>query len=251
MNPRVFLEHPVSVGEVVTVSGPAGHHLARVLRLRPGERVAIACAGRAWEGVATAVDGAAATVDVRVDRDLPGHEPPLHLYLVQGLPKADKMENIVQHGTELGFAGYLVVASDRSVVQLDARKWSARIERWQKIAAEASAQAQRDFVPLVRHVERRSDLARAIAGLAPDCILFLDEEERELSLRSALPSAHPPSCVVLCVGPEGGWSDAERTFWRNELGARAVTLGPRILRTETAGLVAGAAVLHHFGGLGG
>lgn len=254
MNPRIFVaERQLHTGDRVVVRGEDGHHLSRVLRLRLGERVAVAATENVYEGEVTDTDSERGEVVVQLLHELKTHEPRVKVYLAQALPKGDKLEHVLQHGTELGLAGYLVFPGERSIVQVESKKLAKRLERWRRIVRESSSQAQRDIVAPVEYADSAQALQSAIRQIAPGLILFLDEAEQSRSLRQALPEATESllSPIVLCVGPEGGWSSEERLRWCTEFGAVAVTLGPRILRTETVGLVAGTAVLYHFQSLEG
>lgn len=279
MNPRVFLPYyRLSVGQVVEVTGEDGHHLARVLRVQPGETMAFGAGGKGYLARVANVDAKAGVVSATVTDELPGHEPPVQVYLLQGLPKAEKTESIIQHCTELGVSGFAFVQSARAVTRLDgkdAKKQQSRIERWQRVIREAAGQSQRDIVPILNYLPKLTDVSKWMEEVAPGLVLFLDEEEQVVSIYEALSeyirehkyapehftNANPPDPaatpgggippIVLCVGPEGGWDEAERYWFKNQLSAKTVTLGPRILRTETAGLVGSTAVLYHFHALGG
>ncbi|QSO46114.1 RsmE family RNA methyltransferase [Alicyclobacillus mengziensis] len=280
MNPRVFLEvDHLSPGERVKVGGEDGHHLVRVLRVGPLESVAIGAAGRGYLTQVESIDAKAGTVTLRVQNELSSHEAKLKVYLLQGMPKAEKTEFIIQHGTELGLNGFLLYQSNRAVARLDgkdAKKQTAKLVRWERVIREAAGQSQRDVVPTLAYAASWSELEKWLTGVAPGLILFLDEEEQALSLKAALTSYAEDALaeqfsqnasavnasaeeesdgsvrpVVLCIGPEGGWDDNERQSFIQRLGAVPVTLGPRILRTETAGLVGAAAVFYHFHALGG
>ncbi|KPV38965.1 RsmE family RNA methyltransferase [Alicyclobacillus ferrooxydans] len=299
MNPRVFLDREqLHVGQLVMVTGQDGHHLSRVLRVQEGETIAIGASEKGYLAIVQSIDGKAGTVECRIEQELPSHESVVRVYLIQGLPKADKAESIVQHGTEVGLAGYLLYESGRSVVHLDRKKAGQRLERWSKVVREAAGQSQRDLVPDVSYAARWVELKSWVEQLAPGLVLLLDEDEEVRSLKETLTAyaaskqgpisargavarqdgllgttglegttemprgagdagvanAGPADGlrpVVLCVGPEGGWDDKERQAFREQIGGVPVTLGPRILRTETAGLVAASAVLYHFHAMGG
>jgi 16S rRNA (uracil1498-N3)-methyltransferase len=272
MNPRVFLDGSrLRVGQVVQITGEDGHHWSRVLRVSPGELVALGADGKGYLAKVDSLDTKAGEVDVMVIEQMSAHESPVAIHLVQGLPKADKAEFIVQHGTEVGISGFLFVQTERSVVRLDgkdAKKRQGRIERWQRVIREAAGQSQRDIVPKIEYCANWDEALQQLKEVAPGLILLLDEDEDTQSLYKALTKYAPDfgagsgaesggtpardiRPIVLCVGPEGGWDAGERRLLVDNLGAVPVTLGPRILRTETAGLVGAAAVLYHFHALGG
>lgn len=250
--PRVFVDDPLATGAAYCLRGADGHHYARVLRVQPGEALAVAGSAGPFLGEVVAVDPRQGEVFLHIKEPLPRHEPQHAVWLVQGLAKGDKIEAVIQHGTELGAAGFLVYAAARSVVRLDARRAAEKCARWQRIAREAAGQAQRDRVPVVAWAPDWAALQVWLDQIGNRRVAWLDEEEQTFSLRQCLSrwdEAALPAPTVLAVGPEGGWSDAERDAWR-ALGACGVTLGPRTLRTETAGWAALSAVFFHYGELG-
>lgn len=220
------------------LEGPRFHHLVRVLRVRPGDVLEL------FDGQGTAFP---ATVD-RLDADAaeltigPGVAQPSAppITVVQALPKADKLEWVLQKGTELGAARFVLAFSERCVVKASGRE-DAKVQRWQKIADEAARQCGRADVPEVVAPRPLPDAVRALPEGTR--VLVLDEEEQERSLSSA---AAEPGPLALVVGPEGGLSRAEVQALR----ATSVTLGRRVLRTETAAVAALAVLLHLRGELG-
>jgi len=169
-------------------------------------------------------------------------EPAIRLHLYQGLLKANKFEAVLQKGTELGVASFTPVRCLRCVAGAPS---PARHGRWRKIVQEAAEQSRRGRLPPVHPV---LSLEEALAT-APGLRLLPWEGETVQGLRAALAAA-PVSEVSLFIGPEGGWAEAEVALAVAQ-GATPVGLGPRILRAETAGLVAAAAILYHCGELGG
>ncbi|WP_290586989.1 RsmE family RNA methyltransferase [Alicyclobacillus sp.] len=248
--PRVFVDEPITPGARHTVGGEDGHHYARVLRVRRGEVLAVASGGRAYRCEVAAVDARAGRVDIVVGDPLPPAEPRRPVFLLQGLAKGDKIESVIQHNTEAGAAGFCVLAAARSVVRLDARRAEERCVRWRRVAREAAAQAQRDIVPEVGFAGQLDQAMAWLSARGVARVLLLDELESARGFRQALEEASAGegggAAIAVAVGPEGGWDDRERTRFL-ELGAVAVTLGPRILRTETAGLAAVSAILYHDG----
>lgn len=232
--PRYFIGVEQLHDGRITLSPTDSHHFARVLRHEPGARFTAVFGGQAYEAVAEQVDRQA--VVGRVLEATPVAVPPLAVTLCQALPKGDKMEWIVQKATELGVARIRPVRTARAVVQLQGDRAEARVERWQKIAEEAAEQAEREAVPEVLPI---SDLA---SSLEPGALsLVLAERAETLTLPRALPP-EPPARLMIYIGPEGGWAP-EELAWLRERGVVDVSLGKRILRTETAGLAALAIVL--------
>lgn len=249
---RVFLVPGAMSGDMVTLAGDDARHLTRVLRMGPGDRY-IAIAG----GVEYSVELTTVTRDLAVGRVVgqapAGGEPPLKLTLVQGLAKGEKMEFVIQKGTELGVSRFIPVMTERSVVQLTEKKASDRIERWQRIAREAAEQCRRGAVPEVAPLASWEEALKQ--ATAADLKLVPWEEENALGLKAALerlrnagPSREPLR-IAIFIGPEGGLTSGEAALARAR-GALLVTLGPRILRTETAGLAVVASIMYEFGDLG-
>ncbi|GMA56150.1 16S rRNA (uracil1498-N3)-methyltransferase [Alicyclobacillus sacchari] len=248
MLPRIFVEGQGETGMMLRIGGDDGRHFARVLRVRPGERLVVAMDDGPWLGEIAAVEQADVVVSLH-GRHL-ASEPAAQFVLVQGMAKGDKMESILQKCTEIGAISFVVYQAERSVARIDG-KVEAKLERWRKIIREAAMQAQRDCVPDLTYVKSLSDLARLLQGKGVTQTLLLDEMEQAQGLRSALQMVATDGARALLVGPEGGWADAERDAFMRLPGACAVTLGRRILRTETAGMAALAAALMHFGDMGG
>lgn len=234
------------LADKVTITGPDARHIGRVLRLGPGtEIVVVDEAGHAARAEITAVEAAAVHAAVR-ERLAADHEPPVTVTLAQGLPKGDKFEYIVQKAVELGAAAVWPLACENCTVRYDATKQGSRRERWQKIAAEAAKQCGRDAVPAVATV-RATAAALAEAGADTEIIMLYEGQGGE-PLREILAGSGASSYLLL-IGPEGGFSPAEVELCRSR-GARVATLGPRILRTETAALAALAIVMYEKGDLG-
>jgi 16S rRNA (uracil1498-N3)-methyltransferase len=234
------------LADTVTITGADARHIGRGLRLGPGaELVVVDKAGRAARVEITSVETAAVHVAVR-ERLAGGHEPPVKVSLAQGLPKGDKFEYIVQKAVELGATAIVPLACENCSVRYDAAKQGSRRERWQKIAAEAAKQCGRDAVPGVEPVMALTE-ALAAADDKTD-IIMLYEGQGGAPLREIL-AGSGASSYLLFIGPEGGFSPAEVELCRSR-GARVATLGPRILRTETASLAALSIVMYEKGDLG-
>ncbi len=221
------------------LEGARFHHLATVLRVRVGDALEV-FDGKGQVFDATVVTLGAESLTVRLSQ--PRSAPPTRqVTIVQGLPKADKLELVLQKGTELGASAFLPVSTARSVVKLEGRE-DKKLERWRRIVEEAARQCGRFDVPAV--LEPRPLKGLTLAGTT---LLVLDEAEHTRTLSSALEGLGPSQPVALVIGPEGGLDRAEVDALR-AAGAVSVTLGPLILRTETAALAA-LAVLRHLDGL--
>jgi len=235
---RVRLDVGVPAPERVRVEGRALHHL-RVARVASGETVEVFDGrGRAWAARLESVDDGGAVLLLGEERPAATGRPVL---LIQGLPKGDKLDLVLQKATELGVSAVWPVLTERSVARPRPESLGTRHARWQRIVEEAARQSGRAGVPEV--TELRS-LELAVGSLdAGMRLLVLDEEERVARL--ATEAGDGP--VALVIGPEGGLAREEVRLLR-DLGGMPVSLGPLVLRTETAGLAA-LAVLRHLDGL--
>jgi RNA methyltransferase, RsmE family len=239
--PRVFIPAQLLNHERVTLDRVASRHLVKVLRLQAGAEV------RVFDGCGTEIEGrivraSAAGVELALGQR---HRVPLPLVsitLLQSVPRGDRMNIIVQKTTELGVTRIVPVLSARGMV----RPAPGKTSRWRTIAQEAARQSGRADVPEVAEVTAL-DVALAGAAAAGGTRLVLWEEERALPLRQVFAQA-PAAPVTLLVGPEGGLSREEVESARGQ-GFRTVGLGPRILRVETAALVAVALTQAAVGGL--
>ncbi len=217
-------------------------HALRVLRMVPGDAAELLHDGRRYAATVAAADDA--SVALRVGQELPSTEPTLRVTLYQGLPKGEKMELIVQKAVELGVARVVPVAMCRCVVRLDVRDGHKKQERWQKIAREACKQSGRCALPQVEAPISFDELTRRLPGHALALVPWEDAQGTSLS---ACYRAHPTvNDVAVVIGPEGGIA-AEEIARLQEAGCLPVTLGPRILRTETAGICAISALMCLYG----
>lgn len=236
------------------ITGDDAHHLLRVMRAQPGDEV-IVSDGREREARVRLrtleKDGATADIIEWLPLD---REPAVEVWIAQSLPKGDKMETVIQKGTEIGAARFIPFVSERTVVQLDAKKESKRLERWQKIAKEAAEQAHRNRVPEVEPVHTWKALLGRI-GEADKALLCYEKQDGQTLrrvIREALGEAAGRGNVrlLLLIGPEGGFSEAEVAA-AEASGCAAVGLGKRILRTETAAMVGLTCILYEAGEMGG
>jgi 16S rRNA (uracil1498-N3)-methyltransferase len=175
-------------------------------------------------------------------------ESPLKITLVQGLPKGDKLELIIQKCTELGITAIWPVQTERVVVRLDSSKAGERRKRWTRIALEAAKQCRRQLVPEVSVLQDWQTILHNLPQDAQGILLW--ESENNKSLRAVLSDIRTDRPIFIFVGPEGGFTQ-EEVHAAQARGIEAVTLGPRILRTETAGLATLAIISFQLGDLGG
>ena len=223
------------------LSGEDARHALRVLRLAAGDEVELVCPPARYRACIADTEGG--VVRLRILQALESTEASTRVTLYQGLPKADKMEWIVQKSTELGAHAIVPVRMERSVVRLEGEDACRKAERWQKIAREAVKQCGRVCVPAVRTPQKLTALEAEMRAL--DALIVPWEDARDGSIRECLTRFAPDRTlnVGILIGPEGGISPDEAWWLREKADARLVTLGPRVLRTETAALAALTAVM--------
>ncbi|HOP75317.1 MAG TPA: 16S rRNA (uracil(1498)-N(3))-methyltransferase [Bacillota bacterium] len=244
---RFFIPADHIRGDKVFLEGSDHHHLLNVLRKKVGDEITV-LNGKGEEFLARVIEIKPSMViaEIVTAMNRPA-EPRVKINLIQGLPKADKFEWIIQKNTELGVSRFQPVITERSTIRLDAEARTKKWERWSKIIKSAAEQSGRTIIP---ELEMVKDWELAIRNLRPGLTLIPWEGETERSLKSVLEAEKVlPTEVNVIIGPEGGFSIQEINEAR-EYGAIPITLGPRILRTETAGLVAATSILYHFGDMG-
>lgn len=221
-------------GERIYIEGSDVNHMKNVLRMRPGEAVAISDGDNLkYRCVVEGYEEGRAVLAIQqrmpVDTELP-----CRITLFQGLPKQDKMELIVQKAVELGASQVVPVATRRSVVKLDEKKAAKKTQRWQQIAESAAKQAGRGYIPQVSSVLSYQE-ALEKAGELDVLLIPYELAEGMEEARKVVASIAQGQSVGIFIGPEGGFEKEEVDAAIHQ-GAKAITLGRRILRTETAGL---------------
>jgi 16S rRNA (uracil1498-N3)-methyltransferase len=230
---RFYVPPAVFAAEVLRFEARESHHIATVLRLAPGTRVTV-FDGR-QEAEAELVDVSHTAVTARRVGAARLSLRPVTITLLQGVARGPKMDLIVRMATEIGVSTIAPVVTSRSL----ATPGPARVERWRRIAREAARQCGRPDIP---QVESASTLSCALAALAPTDVFLVPWEHERRLVGSVLAGRRVGSAAVL-IGPEGGLTDAEVAAAR-DAGGQTVSLGPLILRTETAGLVSAAILLY-------
>ena len=240
--PRFFI--PDTPGPTYFLGGEEGLHGARSLRLRPGEEVTL-CDGRGTDYPALVDRAEKDGLWLSVFAPVPNRaEPPVRVTVCQCLTKGDKLDTVTQKAVELGAHTIWPIESARCVARPDPRQHEKKTARLQRIALEAAKQSGRGMVPQVRGPQPlRAALEEAAEGGA---VLFFYEKGKQ-SLKAALQGADGPFYVF--IGPEGGFTPEEAALAEAIGGGPALTLGPRILRTETAPLAALSAIFYEKGGM--
>ena len=244
---RYFVENEQMTDSTVTIIGDDVKHMAKVMRMNCGDEfIASNLSQRVVQCKITQIydDRIIATILAEKD-DLT--ELPVKVTMIQGLPKGDKLDYIIQKGTELGATRFIPYQSVRSIVKWDAKKSAKKIERLQKIAKEAAEQSHRSILPTVEPVVSLAQLLQ-LSKDADVKIVAYEEEGRgqeHRQLNQALSQLTEGSELFVLIGPEGGLTDAEISTL-TKAGFLTCSLGPRILRTETAPLYVLSAVSYHF-----
>jgi 16S rRNA (uracil1498-N3)-methyltransferase len=239
---RFFISKENISGTAALIKGDDAHHIQKVLRLKPGEEIVL-CDGRGMDYVVEIQSMEKGRVFGQVIGTRPAlTEPRTKVTLIQGLPKGSKMEVVIQKCVELGVYRIVPAYTTRAVVRIeDEKSADKKLLRWQRIAEEAAKQSQRGIVP---EISQLLSFTEAVNNIKASLKLILWEGEKEQSLRRVLQS-YPgkPDSIAILVGPEGGLDVGEIELAR-EHGWISVTLGPRILRTETAGMAVLSAIMY-------
>ncbi len=238
---RVHVDVAVGGRAHVDLDGSAATHVARVLRLRAGDPLILFDDG-GGEYAATVTALGRNTVRVAVGEHRPlNRESPLQVTLAQGISRGERMDVVVQKATELGVRRIVPVLTERTVVRLDAAQAANRLRHWRAIAVAACEQSGRNQVP---EITAPMDLQEFLVSDLPEGLRLLLNPDGGLKARN-LPAS---DAATLLIGPEGGLSDGERTA-ASAARFRGLSLGPRILRTETAALAALAIIQQQLGDL--
>lgn len=241
---RFFVEEPAMGADSITITGGDVNHIKNVLRMSVGDKICVINGQNNKEYYCEITALGNDAVDTRIceiresDQELDNE-----IVLFQGLPKSDKMELIIQKAVELGVHTIVPVSTDRTVVKLDAKKEANKRKRWMSISESAAKQSGRLRIPEVTQVVSFKE-ALEMAGKMDVRLIPYELAEGMEKTREIMSSIQPGQSVAVFIGPEGGFesSEIEKAM---EIGVRPVTLGKRILRTETAGLVTLAMLVYN------
>ena len=238
---RFFTDRMDPAVPVLTLTGEQAAH-ARVLRLKPGEAVTV-CDGSGTEYACTVEELSDAGLTLRLGASSAVLEPSVAATLFVAFAKGDRLEHVIQKGTELGMAELVIFPSERCVSRPDAKNLPKKLERWQRIAASAAEQSQRGIIPKIRTAESWAAALREAS--ARELAVLFYENERARTFRAAIEEGRFRT-AALVTGPEGGFSEKE-VAQAEQAGLHICTLGSRILRCETAPLCALAALMYASG----
>ncbi|WP_313891797.1 16S rRNA (uracil(1498)-N(3))-methyltransferase [Psychrobacillus sp.] len=243
---RYFTHERIQENNTLTISGDDAHHMIQVMRMTPGDEVYIVAEGVTY--TTALVEGTSKSVLLHIkEQHAESNEMPIKVSIVCGLPKGDKLELITQKATELGMHTLYPFEAKRSIVKWDKQKNEKKIARLQKIAKEAAEQSHRSFMPHIHNPITLKELLEIAKSY--DVKFVADEEDAKLENRQKfaeqLKKVYDKSSILIVFGPEGGLDRQEiTTLFENEF--QPISLGPRILRTETAPLYALAAISYEY-----
>lgn len=244
-----FVDEAARAGDSFRISGSDYNHIRNVLRMKTGDVFLVSCGGGSHLCELTGFEEESVIAQVK-EEHYQDTELSVELHLFQGLPKSDKLELIIQKCVELGAVSITPVEMKRCVVKLEEKKKKSRRERWQAIAESAAKQSKRSRVPEVGEVLPYREAIRA-AGEMDVFLLPYENARGMMATKEALSSIRPGMKVAILIGPEGGF-DPKEVEAAEAAGAKRISLGQRILRTETAAITAvGMCMLHVEMNLGG
>jgi len=236
-------------GNNAIIDGEDVKHIYKVLRLKIGDKVSVNNGeGKEYIGEITLIDKSEVKINLLEESSI-NNESPIEVYLFQGMPKSTKMDLIVQKNTELGVKAITPIITERVVVKTELKEFK-KVDRWNRIALEACKQCKRSLVPEINVPIEFSQLLEALKSM--DLVVVPYENEEGYGIRKLMKTIDKESIskVAIVIGPEGGFEESE-ILKLKEIGASVVTLGPRILRTETAGFTCLSLIMYELGDLGG
>ena len=237
-----FVDDSKRKGDIFYIDGPDFNHIKNVLRMRIGDELLVSCLGKSHLCSIESLDGDTAAVQI-TEENYQNTELPVQIILYQGLPKADKLELIIQKTVELGVAKIVPVEMSRCVVRLDEKKKNAKVSRWQSIAESAAKQSKRTLIPEIGNVLTFKQMLEEAKGLD----LFLvpyENKDGMAATKAVLDKIKSGMRVGILIGPEGGFEVSEVEAAASA-GGETISLGARILRTETAAITAAAMCMLH------
>ncbi len=239
-----FAQHENIHDTYIEIVGTDVNHIKNVLRFKEGDELLISSGDNVDYSCHIAELGDDKIIAAIDSKDDVGKELPSKVYLFQGLPKGDKMEFIIQKMTELGVYSIIPVAMKRSVVKLDSKKADSKVKRWNAIAESAAKQSKRSIIPEVTEVMTFKQALETAAGIDVKLLPYECADGMEKT-KNIIEGLHGGESTAIFIGPEGGF-DIEELELAKESGWEVITLGKRILRTETAGMMLMSVLMYHF-----
>lgn len=247
---RFFIDNNAEVGQIVLIEGNDYNHLKNSLRLNIGDRVILSDAdGFEMESEIKSFGEQSVELEIINKKKSPA-EPELKVYLAQGLPKKSKMDLIVEKATEIGFKALIPLETKRTIVKYNHKKKEKKKKRWERVAEAAAKQSGRAIIPKIFDFCTIKELENLKNEF--DHVLVLWEDEKEFSLKNFFNKhkVRNSDSILIIIGPEGGFAADEIKELKEQLNALIISLGPRIMRTETAGITALSCLLYEKGELG-
>ena len=220
-------------GENAYIEGSDVNHIANVLRMKPGEELLISVKGD-WDYLCKIVDIETDRVNLKVLESMEQRELPVNITLLQGIPKSDKLEMIIQQAVELGVSEIIPVKTKRVVVKIDEKKVDTKVNRWNAIAESAAKQSKRSIIPKVYEPMSIDNALEIVKDFGVKLIPYENADGIDKT-RKILDNMDKTKNISVFIGPEGGLEESEVERIKGS-GFEVITLGKRILRTETAGL---------------
>ena len=231
MIPRIFIAADKIENNIATIEGSDLNYLKNVMRLKIGDEIAVLDnKSREFASKITSMDSKTIKAMFLAEKQ-PKSELKIQVTIAQGLPKNPKMDIIIQKATELGAVRIIPVKTERSIVKVPEKKEAQRIERWQKIAKEAAEQSGRSVIPIVDDIKSCKEIFSLCNDF--DASVMLWEMEKERTLKIFFRENNKIKSILILIGPEGGFSHDEATLAKKQ-GMETISIGHRILRTETA-----------------
>lgn len=244
---RFFINKENIQDSKIIITGEDVKHIKNVLRLTEGDIISL-CDKQGTDYIVEICDLLKENIICStLETKISNTEPPVEVILYQGIPKSTKMDLIIQKSTELGVTKIIPVITDRTIVKIqDRKKEEKKLERWNKITEEAAKQSKRGIIPEVCNILTFEEMLSALED--NELIIVPYENEENMGIKEVLKDE---SCkkINIIIGPEGGFEEKEIEALR-AIGSKIVSLGPRILRTETAGFITSAIILYELGDLG-
>lgn len=237
---RFFCAHENINNDTVTIEGGDAKHLKTILRAQPGDRISVVTESKEYIAEIKEVKQENIICSL-IEEIMSDNETKINITLCQGIPKQTKMETIIQQNVELGVKRFIPLITERTVVKLnDKDREQKKLDRWQKIARESAKQSKRNIIPTVEPLMTVGELVEKLKN--EDALVLVPYELEDVKqLKDVL--LEPKEDYYIIIGPEGGFDIKEIEMFK-EIGAHIVTLGKRILRTETAGIVSSAVVMY-------
>jgi 16S rRNA (uracil1498-N3)-methyltransferase len=204
------------------------HHIKNVMRMNDNDNIEVVYNGKVY---LCKININEKNIEANIIKEIESSQDNINITIAQGLPKSDKLDYIIQKTTELGVSSIIPLKTERSIVKYDDKKENKKIERWQKIAKEASEQAKRITIPKIENIKNIQE----ILDLDYDVKLLCTVNEKSMNIKHCLQNINKNDKIIIVVGPEGGFTNEEETLLINS-GFMPINLGRNILRTETAPL---------------